>query len=213
LSARKNVFISYASADADVARRIVNCLKDYYQDIWFDENEIVWGDNVIQKINSGLTESLMGFVILSDNFFNRAMPQLELNTMIYLMNSVHFRILPLFHGLNHNDLQSKYPSLISIRGESADDDCKNLASKFSKALDKTMQIVNVAVKISTNSSSASNVSNDDNLEEVNSSELNAIYQDLTNNTGENRRSAAVTTLRHYSETRRIWKHRYVCLNI
>jgi TIR domain-containing protein len=68
LNTRNNVFISYASADADIARRIFECLSSRYQNIWFDENEILWGDNVVQEINTGLQNSLMGIVILSDNF-------------------------------------------------------------------------------------------------------------------------------------------------
>lgn len=204
---RRKVFVSYASADEQVARRIVECLEGKQRSqIWFDKNEIVWGDNVIQEINSGLADSLMGIVILSDNFFNRAIPQLELNTMIYLMNTVHFRILPLFHNFSHTDLESRYPLLISIRGENADEDCDSINSKFDKALTKTMRILNVSQETPISTLSTSNVNNDPNAEDVDPSELRNIFDDLRNATSANRKSAIITKLRHYSEKKKIWKH-------
>jgi hypothetical protein len=94
------------------------------------------------------------------------MPQLELNTMIYLMNTVHFRTLPLYCDLSHNDLLSRYPLLISIRGENADEDCERLASKFGKALNKTMQIVNISVETQSRPLPTPNVNNIENVEDV-----------------------------------------------
>lgn len=205
MNARNRVFISYASQDVDIATRTVKCFEPKYKGmIWFDEKEIVWGDNVIQEINVGLRDTLMGIMILSDNFFQRNMPQLELSAMVSLMNAVQFRILPLLHGISHNDLISRYPLLSPIRYERADEDCVSLASKFEKALNKTRQLINVSVETLFRPAPTSNVNIDDNVEDVDPTKLKSIYNDLTGGGRANRRSAAITTLRRYSEKRRLW---------
>jgi hypothetical protein len=58
----------------------------------FDQKEIVWGDNLITEINAGLSKSFMGIVVLSNNFFHRQMPQLELDSMIFAMTVVRFSV-------------------------------------------------------------------------------------------------------------------------
>ena len=88
------------------------------KNIWFDQKEIVWGDNVIA--DAGLSESFMGIVVLSNNFFDRTMTELELNSMILLMNALRFRILPLYYDMDHHALLERYPLLAGIRGEKAD---------------------------------------------------------------------------------------------
>ena len=88
---RDRIFISYASADEQVANRIVECLRSKNKEIFFDLIDIGWGDQIVAKINSGLSTSSIGIVILSNNFFKREMPQLELNSMLFLHQ---IRILP-----------------------------------------------------------------------------------------------------------------------
>jgi hypothetical protein len=96
---RNKIFVSYASPDKEVTEKIVHCLEANNKNIWFDQKEIVWGDNVIAEINTGLSESFMGIVVLSNNFFHRPMPQPELDSMILAMTVVRFRILPLYHDM------------------------------------------------------------------------------------------------------------------
>lgn len=191
----------------EVARQIVKCLESKYQGkIWFDQNKIVWGDNVVQEINDALRNSLMGIVILSNDFFNRSMPQLELNTMIYLMNTVHFRILPLYHNFSHAELESRYPLLISIRGENADQDCESISSKFDNALKKTMLILNLSQEMPIPNLSNPHANNDTSVEDVDPAELKNNFDDLRNTTSANRKSVIITKLRHYSDKKKIWKH-------
>lgn len=107
---RNKIFISYASADQEVANRVAECLRSKNKEIWFDQIEIVWGDHIVSEINKGLSTSFMGIVILS-RISLREMPQLELNSMVFLMNLVKFRILPLYHDMDHSDLLLRYPLL------------------------------------------------------------------------------------------------------
>ena len=135
----------------------------------------------------------------------RNMPQL-MSVMITLRNTVEFRILPLFHEFCYNDLELRYILLSSIRGENATEDCAILASKFGKALYKTRQAVIVSVETKFRSTPKSNVSSDVNVKDVNQSELKRIFDDITGGTIANRRSATISHIRHFSETKRIWKH-------
>jgi hypothetical protein len=64
INRRRRIFISYASADGEVANRLVECLRLKNKDVWFDQIEIVWGDQIVSEINRGLSNSFMGIVIL-----------------------------------------------------------------------------------------------------------------------------------------------------
>lgn|GEM_PF-1518150 len=204
---RNRIFISYASADQEIANRIAECLRSKNKEIWFDQIEIVWGDHIISEINQGLSTSFMGIVILSRNFFDRAMPQLELNSMVFLMNILKFRILPLYHGIDHLDLLERYPLLTNIRGEKADQDCDTLVSKLEDVLRKTAKLVNrpleepQAVALS-----KSKLNCTSEVTEIDANEMENILNDLRKDTTRSRKQATLSKLRHYSDSKRIWKH-------
>jgi TIR domain len=204
---RNKIFISYASADEEVANRLADCLKRKNKDIWFDKIQITWGDQIVSEINTGLSTSFMGIVVLSNNFFNRAMPQLELNSMIFLMNAVKFRILPLYHDINPQDLLLSYPLLSNIRGEKADQDCDALVSKLDAAISKARQVVEIPV-IKSDQIIESHYNLDhahDIISEVDDKEMKRIWTELTGNMTKYRKEATIAKLRHYSESRKIWK--------
>ena len=200
------VFVSYASTNAEIARRIIDCLKGSYPDLWFDEHMIVGADNIILEINTGLANSLMGIVILSDDYFQRKMTMSELSAMFSLMRyKEHFRIWPLLHEMSHEEVGLQFPFLGPIRGDHTNEGCESLRSKFEMILNKTRQLISVSVAQRFHPV-ASNDSSDESLKDIDPSELSTIYNDLTNETSKNRKSAAVERLTHYSESRSIWKH-------
>ena len=47
--ASKAVFLSYASQDADAARRICEALRAAGVEVWFDQSELVGGDRGIRR--------------------------------------------------------------------------------------------------------------------------------------------------------------------
>lgn len=59
------VFISYASADKGVARRLVDELKERGLNVWFDECEIKPGDDFSKAIREGIENSRYCIVLLS----------------------------------------------------------------------------------------------------------------------------------------------------
>jgi len=61
------VFLSYASQDAEAARRICESLRAAGVEVWFDQNELVGGDAWDQKIRKQIRECALFVPILSAN--------------------------------------------------------------------------------------------------------------------------------------------------
>jgi hypothetical protein len=59
------VFISYASADKALARKIVEALRQEGLDVWYGDDEIFPGDNWAAKIAQGLEEANAMVVVLT----------------------------------------------------------------------------------------------------------------------------------------------------
>lgn len=51
------IFISHRKADAALAERLAERLRDEGFQVWFDEWRIDLGDSIVQKINEGLEEA------------------------------------------------------------------------------------------------------------------------------------------------------------
>ena len=63
--AGKAVFLSYASQDAEAARRIAEALRAAGVEVWFDQNELVGGDAWDQKIRQQIRECALLIPIIS----------------------------------------------------------------------------------------------------------------------------------------------------
>lgn len=59
------VFVSYASQDAEVARRICDALRAAGIEVWFDQNELVGGDAWDRKIRSQIRDCTLFLPIIS----------------------------------------------------------------------------------------------------------------------------------------------------
>jgi TIR domain len=78
-----DVFICHASEDKiPVAQPLANALAALGLHVWIDESEIRLGDSLRSKIDTGLARSRFGVLILSENFFSKDWPKLELNGLI-----------------------------------------------------------------------------------------------------------------------------------
>jgi tetratricopeptide (TPR) repeat protein len=61
------IFLSYASQDADAARRICDALRAAGLEVWFDQNELTGGDAWDQKIRKQIKECALFVPIISVN--------------------------------------------------------------------------------------------------------------------------------------------------
>jgi len=64
-AASKAVFLSYASQDAEAARRIADALRAVGVEVWFDQNELVGGDAWDQKIRGQVASCALFVPVVS----------------------------------------------------------------------------------------------------------------------------------------------------
>jgi hypothetical protein len=63
----KAVFLSYASQDAEAARRLCEALRKAGVEVWFDQSELAGGDAWDQKIRRQIKECALFMPVISAN--------------------------------------------------------------------------------------------------------------------------------------------------
>lgn len=107
----KTIFISHASEDKDlIARPLAEKLHPHFK-VWFDESDMVLGDSIPNKIGFGLRESRFGVIILSHNFFKKPWTNSEVDALLSGQNASLIKILPIWHGVNYEDVYRFNPLL------------------------------------------------------------------------------------------------------
>lgn len=76
---------------------------------WVDNTQVKWGDNLVKKIQEGLTRSSYVVVFISESFLNKDWPDTELNTALSMEIGNRPLVLPILLGLTHDELQARYP--------------------------------------------------------------------------------------------------------
>lgn len=64
------VYISYSQADETVAQKLAEALQDEGLEVWYDQMEIMPGENWGEKVAQGLRESEAMIVLLSPQALN-----------------------------------------------------------------------------------------------------------------------------------------------
>jgi hypothetical protein len=108
-----DVFVCYASEDRDaIARPLAHSLGERGWRVWLDELQLRLGDSLRRKIDEGLRGSRFGVVILSPAFFAKEWPQWELDGLADReMQSGSVVVLPVWHGVEHDEVAAYSPSL------------------------------------------------------------------------------------------------------
>src|ERR1019366_9465903 len=75
----RQVFLSYAQADGDVARQIADALQKEGLRVWFDAWELASGDSIVQRIEQAVATSDILVVLLSPNSVASRWVQTELS--------------------------------------------------------------------------------------------------------------------------------------
>ncbi len=76
---------------------------------WLDRAEVVWGDNLVRKVQQGLTKSRYVVAFLSAAFLGKGWPENELNTALSMEIGGGAVVLPVVLGLTHEELARNYP--------------------------------------------------------------------------------------------------------
>lgn len=81
-SKRKKVFISYCHANKNVVYNITDKLENCGIDLWIDKKSIDYGDNIARSISTGIKESDLAILFLSNDIINSNFSQFELENVI-----------------------------------------------------------------------------------------------------------------------------------
>ncbi len=111
-------FISHDSRDKEVARKIATGLERMQCPVWYDEFSLKVGDNLRQKIETGLKECKKCVLLLSKNFFsNGGWTKKEFDSVfsreILEKNEI---LLPVWLDVSKEDVFQYSPSLLNIKG-------------------------------------------------------------------------------------------------
>ena len=105
-------FVSHASEDKDgFVRGLAKSLRAKGAKVWYDEFTLKVGDSLREKIESGLSKSRFGIVVLSRHFFAKDWPQRELDGLWSLELGGVKRILPIWHEISKDEVVRHSPML------------------------------------------------------------------------------------------------------
>lgn len=116
-----DVFICHASEDKEsFVRSLAETLVSKELRVWYDDLTLLLGDSLRRSIEFGLAKSRYGVVVLSKNFFAKEWPQTELDALVAMENGRGKVILPIWHGVTKEKVQSFSPILAGRVAASTD---------------------------------------------------------------------------------------------
>ncbi len=107
-----DVFISHASEDKAYVDELQRTLVAVGLQVWVDKGVLRWGDRLRSRIDDGLKRSRFVIVVLSKAFLGmKKWTEYELDSAFALETVNEKRILPLWHGITHEELMQYSPGL------------------------------------------------------------------------------------------------------
>lgn len=79
---RKKLFISYTHKDAQIVNDVVVAMSSAGTNTWYDKQEIDYGDNLLEKISTGLRECDLHLFFISNNTLTANFAKHELNAIM-----------------------------------------------------------------------------------------------------------------------------------
>ena len=105
------VFISYASEDKELAKKLSRSLESVGLGVWLDESHIMPGDNWAEKISQALKESQAMVVLVSPAAVNSEWVRREIE---FALGAKEYsgRLLPVFVGPRERIPQDRLPWIL-----------------------------------------------------------------------------------------------------
>lgn len=139
-----DVFLSHANKDKEAfVDDLYNSLCKLGVKIFYDKEELEWGDDWKQKIYNGTSKSEFAIIVISENFFDREWTEKELKEFLNRQNRNGQKlILPILHNITMEQLRDKYPSIADIQAiDSSKYECDHIALLFAKQLIKRLKYI------------------------------------------------------------------------
>lgn len=106
----KLFFLSHASEDKDLVRDVYNQLGELGIEAWFDEAEIIAGDNLVRKVFDGFSSSKYVVIFISKSFLSKPWPIAELETAVSKQIRKDSKlIIPFLLDVTFDELVAKFP--------------------------------------------------------------------------------------------------------
>jgi hypothetical protein len=104
---------------------------------WFDKQDIVWGDSICQKIESGLSRARFGLIIISKSYLQKYWTNNELDGFFQKESVGQKTILPIWHKITQKELVECKPILAGRSAlNSSKCSCEQIADELIKILGK-----------------------------------------------------------------------------
>jgi hypothetical protein len=105
-----DAFLCHASEDKNgIVAHFAKAMEQAGLKPWWDRGQIKWGDNLVGKVQEGLSRSRYVVLFLSNAFLGKPWPETELNTAMSMEIGTRALVLPILLGLTHNELKARYP--------------------------------------------------------------------------------------------------------
>jgi len=138
---KADFFISHASEDKEsFVRDLANNLMLNGALVFYDEYSIKLGDSLTDSINKGISNSNHAILILSKYFFEKGWTNAELQALFNKSIREQFKILIIYHGVNHTTVAEKYPLLADIKGIDSTEGIEKISQALFDAIGKKGQL-------------------------------------------------------------------------
>lgn len=117
LAEEYDIFVSHAYEDKEsFVDEFVEALCNQGLKVWYDTDELKWGDSMREKIDKGLAKSRYGVVVLSPNYIaeHKYWTKAELNGLFQVETVNGKTILPIWHNLTKKQVV-EYSPIIADR--------------------------------------------------------------------------------------------------
>lgn len=92
-----DIFVSHCSSDKDFVRHLVNELKQYDLNIFFDESSIHVGQSILEQINDALIDCSYLLIVLTEDWLNSEWGKSESFSILFDdPSNINNRIIPIY---------------------------------------------------------------------------------------------------------------------
>ena len=131
----KDIFLCHAWDDRKTtAKNLTDLLVGNGTSVWFSENEVLLGSNLLREIDKGLANSRVGIVLVTSSFLKRiqgnGIADKELSALLS-----RDQLIPVLDGVTFEELFSVSPLLASRSGlNTSEETMKDIANKLSEVV-------------------------------------------------------------------------------
>lgn len=131
----KDIFLCHAWEDRKTtAKNLTDLLVENGTSVWFSENEVLLGTNLLREIDKGLAASRVGIVLVTKSFLKRiqgnGIADKELSALLS-----RDQLIPVLDGVTFEELFDVSPLLASRSGlNTSEETMEDIANKLSEVV-------------------------------------------------------------------------------